>query len=268
MTELKDISLILFFTRGMSLNSWATGGLIDRELLIYKRLAEELARVSLVTYGGPEELKHLDRLGNLWLYYNRRKMHPRIYPWFMGRFLGLPIQGPAVFKSNQLPGAEVGLKVAARHKKPFIARCGYPYSLNVEAAQGKDSAQAQKARRLEGWVFKRADCIVVTTEYIKERMMERHGLEAASIKVLPNFVDEEAFKPMDAVIKPGCLGFVGRLSPEKNLDAVIRALAGSDLQLEVVGEGPCKVEWQALAEERKARVRFLAGCPTPNCPSL
>ena len=264
----EDINLVLFFTRGMSLDGWARGGLIDRELLLYQRLLSSLAGISLVTYGGAEEKPHRLRLDGMRLYYNSLGLHPRLYPWYMSRFLRLPLDGPAVFKSNQLPGAEIGLKVAARHKKPFIARCGYPYSLNVEAAQGENSAQAKRARRLEGRVFRRADRIVVTTEYIRQRLAERHKLDPQRFTVLPNFVDETVFCPRNETVKPGCLGFVGRLSPEKNLDAVIRALADTELQLEVVGEGPCMDQLRELADKMRARVYFWGWVPNAELPRL
>jgi glycosyltransferase involved in cell wall biosynthesis len=63
--------------------------------------------------------------------------------------------------------------------------------------------------------------------------------------------------------------FVGRLVPEKNLDAVIDAMAAdralrSGLRLVVAGDGPERVPWEAHAKSAGLDARFVGAIPRPN----
>jgi glycosyltransferase involved in cell wall biosynthesis len=62
--------------------------------------------------------------------------------------------------------------------------------------------------------------------------------------------------------------FVGRLVDWKRLDLVLRALAQiPGAQLEVIGDGPMRPEWTALAESLGIadRVHFIGWLPQPEC---
>ena len=74
-----------------------------------------------------------------------------------------------VVKSNQVQGADTALAAARLRNKPFIARCGYLPSDNIEREHGADSPQAIQAEGLERLVFSQADRVVVTTAAIRER---------------------------------------------------------------------------------------------------
>lgn len=49
MKTLGDTTLTLFFIGGVSLNTWAELGNLDRELELYKRLSNKLKRINFVT---------------------------------------------------------------------------------------------------------------------------------------------------------------------------------------------------------------------------
>lgn len=74
-------------------------------------------------------------------------------------------------------------------------------------------------------------------------------------------------KPVSASGTPRFL-FVGRLVDWKRLDLVLHALAGiPDAQLDVIGDGPMRPAWSALAESLgiSGRVRWLGWLPQPEC---
>lgn len=82
------------------------------------------------------------------------------------------------------------------------------------------------------------------------------GLPGARVQVVANPV--HLTPPPHTTPSPERLLFVGRLSPEKGLDVLLRALVGSPLQLDVVGDGPERDALYALHDTLGLtdRVRF------------
>ena len=98
----------------------------------------------------------------------------------------------------------------------------------------------------------------------------RHRVPEARLDVLPNAVNEAHFfeaSPQDrrharaklrVAPEAVCLAFVGALSPEKNLEAAIRAAASNGSVLLVAGEGSQGGELRRMGERlAPGRVRFL-----------
>lgn len=82
------------------------------------------------------------------------------------------------------------------------------------------------------------------------------GLPSARVRVVANPVSLPP--PTDTSPEPRRLLFVGRLSPEKGLDVLLRALPDGELQLDVVGDGPERATLLALRDALglAGRVRF------------
>ena len=70
------------------------------------------------------------------------------------------------------------------------------------------------------------------------------GLPSDRIVVKPNFVIDPT--PPASRHREGIL-FVGRLSPEKGVSHLIRALSHTDIQLRILGDGPERVALEAQA---------------------
>ena len=45
------MKLVVFFSRGMSLDGWRRAGILERELALYRILMPHLERLAFVTYG-------------------------------------------------------------------------------------------------------------------------------------------------------------------------------------------------------------------------
>ncbi len=98
------------------------------------------------------------------------------------------------------------------------------------------------------------DKFVVPSRFYIEKLVE-WGWRRERFVHVPNFVDTAALRPA-----PGAgQGFVyfGRLSPEKGVGTLIRAVALARLPLTLVGTGPAEAELRALADSLGAEVRFL-----------
>jgi 1,2-diacylglycerol 3-alpha-glucosyltransferase len=117
------------------------------------------------------------------------------------------------------------------------------------------------------WVYlrnllRRPDTVIFPSAPIREEILG-HGVKTKSDFVIPTGVDCSAFAPTNRDLTmlsryglddKRVLLHVGRLSKEKRLDIVLRALTelkvdDPDLRLLVVGSGPAEREYRALATE-------------------
>ncbi len=269
--------LVLFFTEDVSLADWADGGMLAREVALYRHLAKLGKRVEFVTYGRSSDAEVAARMPEIDVRFNAYGLLPGLYKRSLSWF---PPKG-RVFKSNQVSGSDIALAAARRAGARFVARCGYLLSFVDERTHGVDSPPARAARQLEKQVFTAADQVVVTTPTIAQRVQENYELSARRIKIIPNYVETDRFAPQKAQGKrPLRIGFVGRLAWEKNLLALVEAVSGLDVELVMVGAGPQKAELQARADalgvklslpgrmDNSALPAFLNSCDLFVLPSL
>jgi glycosyltransferase involved in cell wall biosynthesis len=233
------ISLVLFFTREVSLRDWEAGGMLTREYALFRRLQQYGVKVTFVTYGDKSDLHYAERFPNIKICFNRWRL-------------------PLHWYERLLPnGADVALYTAKFWRKPLIVRCGYLLSKNTIFEQGTHSAAGIKHLAMEEKVFKGATHIIVTTEGMKSDVSRRVPGVKNKISVLPNYVDEQLFAPRNgtaAGYRKIC--FVGRLSREKNIQSLISAVQGLDVALDIIGDGVLREQLETQAR-RNPRVRFL-----------
>ena len=265
---LANVRLVLFFTRGLSLRVWDEIGILSREAALYRRLAPVLRRITFVTYGDNDRA-YAGRLGGIRVQSNRWCLSGGRYEQYLEKVLPWSWTGPVVVKSNQVQGADIALAAARLRNKPFIARCGYLPSDNIERAHGADSLQAKQAEGLERLVFSQADRVVVTTAAIREKILHRYQVRPERLRVIPNYVDTELFAPTPSEDRrPNRLLYVGRLDEEKNPRALFEALEGMDAELVMVGRGSLAEGLAHEAAERRLPVKFLGNLPNHELPRL
>ena len=63
--KMQKSTLTLFFTGGVSLKTWVDVGNLDREIAIYEKLSHKMSEVNFLTYGGKEDKKYSDEIGNI-----------------------------------------------------------------------------------------------------------------------------------------------------------------------------------------------------------
>ncbi|MBA2313597.1 MAG: glycosyltransferase [Actinobacteria bacterium] len=98
------------------------------------------------------------------------------------------------------------------------------------------------------------DLYLTPSRFMHDRMLE-WGFRQEAVRVLRNFTDFEPAQPT-----AGTYGMsVGRLSDEKGLDILVRALAeAGDPPFMIVGDGPARSELEALASRLSLkRLEFL-----------
>ncbi len=244
----QDLHLVLLLPHGGSLSDWARNGSLQREMAVCRRLAEMGASITVISYGGSEDLKYQSQLPGIHIGVNRFRLPHKLYalaiPWLHRNRL----EKANTIKSRQISGARVGLRIAKRFKVPFIARCGYLLSdfESYENPQGFDRTLA-----LEDMIFNDSTLNVVTSKAMKDHVVERYKVDAGKVRVIPNYVLEDFFQVKRHPIRhPPRICTVGRLEAQKNLFALIEACAGLNVELELIGEGSQK---EALLAHARAQ---------------
>lgn len=109
--------------------------------------------------------------------------------------------------------------------------------------------------RLEAANARRADVVTVTSEHSRRIAVERYGLAADVVRVVPEGIDVAAFTPAEHRRDGAVILSVARQYPRKNTIALLRAMprvreAVPSARLRVIGGGP---ELGRLCRERRAR---------------
>ena len=135
-----------------------------------------------------------------------------------------------------------------------------------------ESSRHSTGTRWRDWAYRATDALADTTVAVSQAVAERHAaaraVPRARLRVIPNAVDAEQFRP-DAVrgrplreeLGAGS-DFVwlaaGRLMWKKDYPTMLRAAASLPTgTLWIAGAGPLEAELTALARELGARARFL-----------
>ncbi|HUS64259.1 MAG TPA: glycosyltransferase family 4 protein [Kofleriaceae bacterium] len=138
------------------------------------------------------------------------------------------------------------------------------------------------ARRVERFVWNRADAIVTITHYFRDLILET-GVSADRVHVIPNAVDDAAFSglPDAAPLRQQLgltgkvtIGYVGAINFWRRLDLLVGAFAEvapryPAAHLVLIGDGPDKagVADQANALGLRGRITFTGKVPHAEIPA-
>ena len=179
--------------------------------------------------------------------------HPWLYAGLMGLRHGRALAECSVLRVFHLTGVIPALVARRRFGVPFATTYGFHYDRLARTA-----ARAWMHRRLERLALAEADAVIVTTPELAAYVAGRVRSPEV-VHLLPNAVDTRTFRPEPR--SPSAVPivlYVGRLSPEKNLGALIAAAAKLrgrlDVTLRFVGDGALR---EALAgDATRAGVRL------------
>ena len=198
-------------------------------------------------------------------YYSTDKLFP-LDNWFFNRSLskkGGSIEAD-VFEAHAVSG--YGLLKALKEqgiKKPFVHTVHGVLADEYEQAR-TSSYQSLRGRaanyfmrrlaELEGKTARNATLVVTMSNYSLEKIKQFYGVDESKVRVVPNGVDPQKFKPLADLAAARrqfglgdepCVLFVGSLIPRKGLPFLVKAAEKiikehGETKFVIVGEGPLK----------------------------
>ena len=100
------------------------------------------------------------------------------------------------------------------------------------------------------------DRFVAPSEFAADHLA-RLGLPRERVQALRHYLPEEAFASASRADRGSYALVASRLSPEKGIDAAIRAAAAAGVALRIAGEGPADADLRRQAARSGADVRFV-----------
>lgn len=261
------MKLGLFFTTSVSLSTWKSVGNLDRELKQYIFLSKYFEIIYFFTYGGKNELSFQNNLPqNIKILPNKWYIPGKLYSFLLPFLYRKELQDVDIYKTNQMSGAWAALIAKYLFKKKLVVRCGYEL-LSLSLARSISRVKIIFLKFIEKKVYASADNIILTSIGDKRFVTEMFPENAKKIAIVPNYVDTELFKPLDALVKEeGKIIYVGRLHSEKNLVSLVKAMVGLPVKLLMIGDGPLKKLLQNLANSLGVALEVKGNIPNEQLP--
>jgi colanic acid/amylovoran biosynthesis glycosyltransferase len=141
----------------------------------------------------------------------------------------------------------IGLQVA-----DACALAGVPFFVHFHGWDANILGQSWSIRRDYRALFKRVAGVIVTTEFLKDRLLHLH-CPAQKLFVCPCGVDTNLFRPAESE-KAGNVLMVSRLIPQKGPEYSLASFARfgklvSNIALEIIGDGPLRNLLEEQARE-------------------
>ncbi|MBI1964195.1 MAG: glycosyltransferase family 4 protein, partial [Candidatus Rokubacteria bacterium] len=172
----------------------------------------------------------------------------------------------AALRVFQVTGVIPALVARARFGVPYVTTYGFWYS----RLSRPGSRRLLKAA-VESVGLRRAAAVIATTEELAARARRL----CPRVELIPNGVDTRHFAPADGARRRDGerrVLYVGRLSAEKNLPALVRAAAmlrdATPLRLILVGAGPLEPALRAEAAAAGVAAEFRGVVPQPELPRV
>ncbi len=246
---------------------------MQREIRIYDELIKKGIEIYFLTYGDSNDRKwepYLNGIKVIPVYERLKKSEYKIYsliqtlliPWiFKNEFKNVDI-----LKTNQIMGSWVAVLVKLFFNKSLIIRCGY--DLYEFSKKNNSKYLIKMFSYLVSYIgFKLSTRIHVATYEDALNIQNNFKITKAKIFVLPNWIDTKIFYTF-IEDKPSKILFVGRLTYQKNITLLIKALENTQYELDVVGEGDKLEDLKNEALSRNVKINFLGKVPNNDLPKI
>ncbi|MBT4484379.1 MAG: glycosyltransferase, partial [Candidatus Latescibacteria bacterium] len=190
------MKLGLLFTFEISLKKWDEAGLIDREMALYRKLADLGIQTTLFTYGDATEEEYKEIIGD------SISVVPLLPDGTTGKWLRFfsswiaplrcknNIDQCNVIKISQMWGSWAGIVCKLILRKKWVLRCGFEHhkSLLLQVAPLRDRVFS----RIISWLaYRLADAVIWTNNSDHGWAVRKFGLRADDPRfhVVPNYVN-------------------------------------------------------------------------------
>jgi glycosyltransferase involved in cell wall biosynthesis len=273
------MNLGLFFTRGISLRQWVETGLFQREKLIYEQhlVKGNFDKIIWFTYGtndleyltGKKKLCKLNKqivVVPMPKLFNIKKIGPILYSFLLPFIKKRYIKKCDVLKTNQIDGCWSAVIARCLFKKPLVLRAGYIPSQSKIQKRSFTVKIHLAFKLVEKLAYTKCDVAIVSNSNDKKYIEKNYAISPHKVKVIYNYIDTNIFKTLDSEKFKKCLVYIGRLSPEKNLYNLIKAVSESEFSLHIYGDGTLRKDIEKFARKQGASVKFMNIVPNDQLP--
>jgi len=256
--------IALFFTYEISAKDWLVSGLLSREIEIYKQILNKTdIKFTFVTYGSDEDIEILSEFKKINVIpvgkyiKSRNKTVKFIQSLFIPFRIKKELKNIDLMKTNQLMGSWIPIILKLLLKKPLIIRTGYDL-LDFSVKEKKSMLKILFNYLLTLFSLLFSDKYFVSSTNDLLNLNKRFSLiKNKTIELRPNWVNIP--KQMNNIMgrKKERILMVGRLEDQKNYQNVIKNLSGSELVLDIVGEGKLKKDIANFAQVNNVEIHFL-----------
>ncbi len=265
MEKLKQKTLALFFTKGISLKDWDEAGNLNREIRLYNELAKYFSKICFFTYGSKEDLEYQKILAhNIKIYPNYWGIPSFLYSIFLPFLYKKELENCNILKTNQMSGSWSAVLARWIYGKKLIVRCGYEW-LSFTKNQKKALWKKIFIYFIEKFSYNFADRIFITSNKDKKFIIKELNINPEKIEVIPNYINIRLFRPLD-VEKEDKIIFIGRLKEEKNLFNLISAIEGLSIELVLIGSGSLREKLENFTKNKKVSVKFKGNIDNQKLP--
>ena len=264
----------VFFTFNTSLQKWHEYGMIDREVALYRRLAEEGHEVTFFTYGDHSDYDYQEKCSPVrivpmyaLLQNPRRSLTRYLHSFTIPFRLKEDFVSPDIYKTNQMWGSWVPGVAKLLYRKPLIIRCGYEqfrFALLMHVSWAFKIFTYINSL-LSYWL---ADVIVISSEIGSRFIRKIFKIPAGKIRVQYNYVETQRFRPLGQTKSADRILFVGRLEKQKNLFALLEAVRQTPYTLDMVGEGRLKEQLTSYIKENNIKANLLGRMANSELPQF
>lgn len=252
----------LLFTYGYSLNTWKESGTLNREVLFYKKLAEEKdIQFTFFTFGNKNDLlidlqsKNIEVVPIYELITKSRNKYLNII-----KSLYIPFKLRKYFssidliKQNQLQGAWIAIILKLLTGLPLFTRTGYDvFKFSIHEKKGFIKIFFYFLLTQIALAFSNLYTVSNKTEldYLQKRF-----LFSKNILHRPNWIADSEIVDINKRSKHEIIS-VGRLEKQKNYEELINLFEDSKFVINIVGSGSKKDKLVELAKQKNIKVNFL-----------
>jgi glycosyltransferase involved in cell wall biosynthesis len=256
------MNIIVVFTFDVSLESWEKDKILNREVLLYKKLRENFdLNFTFLTFGNEKDDKYqylFDGLQIIPIYKHAKKSRYKIINFFKSLAVCFRLRKKLLknnlIKTNQLTGAIVGIFLKLVLKVPLIVRTGYN---NYDFAR----YEKKSSKIIYFYYFLTQISLLVSDSYVVSSSIDKKSLEnkfktKGNIHIFPNWI-EKINNSSKSIRYSNKILSIGRLEKQKDYSELIAKLVDSDIELDIIGEGSLKKRLINLSHNLGVKLQIL-----------
>ena len=254
----KKISILFSF--GMSLDIWNKKKIFTREVDYYKNFFDHNFSCQFITFGSKSDLSFKKELGEievfpLFSFFKKNIISKFLIIFIIPLILKNFIKNTNIVKTHQISSGLVAILIKMFFKKKVICRAGWEPTFDYKLWN------ISFIKYLLYWFnsyisYKFCNKIIVTTSEIKNFIIKKYHIDSKKISIIPNSVDTKKFKK---IANQNNFKFisVSRFVEQKNLLKLIDVANKSNIELDILGDGPLKKNLISYIKQTGSKVRLL-----------